>query len=96
MNNNGCRYDSIAKSKEKHQNEFYENVHTSNKSKLISLISLITFSVIFIFGIFDTIFLFCFKINNPVLSIIVWLIIAFIITYSLQYILYIIKNKKDL
>lgn len=94
--NNGCRYDTIAKSKEKHQSEFYESIHKTNKSKKITIISLIIFMIIFLFGISDSIFSFCFKINKPIISILLWLVIAAIITYILYNILYFIKNKKDL
>ena len=92
INNNGCRYDDLVKSKTKHKNEFYENMPNSNKSKVIYIISIIIFCSILIFGIFDTIFSFCFKIKKPIISILLCLILSSFITYFIYYILHIIKN----
>lgn len=96
MNNNGCRYDALNNSKNKHQLENYDNLNPSFKSKSAFIISIISFVIIMTIGIIDTFIPFLLKIEKTMLSLIVWLIIASFITYFINYlIIYLLKKKKE-
>lgn len=95
MNNNGCRYDSINDSKNKHQLEHYENINPEFRSKGALIISIISFLILITLGIIDTFIPFLLKIEKTFLSLIVWLIIASFMTYFINYFVnYILKHKK--